>query len=218
MLARLLLLLIALGAGVQTGQFEAKVVGVADGDTITVLRDGRVQITVRLDGIDCPEGGQAFSNRAKEFTSDLVFGQVVTLEPRDKDRYGRTVARVYVDGFDVGLALVKAGLAWHFKRYSTDDTLAQAEIAAREGKRGLWADPHAIAPWDYRNPSGPSASGQPAAQPLVGAAVVYHGNLRSKVFHAPGCRDYDCPNCRQVLSSIAEAEAAGFRRHVACVR
>lgn len=132
-----LLLLAALCLAPQEARFAAKVVGVVDGDTITVLRDQQ-PIRIRLDGIDCPEGGQAFSNRAKEFTSDLVFGQEVTLEPHDVDRYGRTVPRVYVDGFDVSLALVKAGLAWHFKPYSDDPTLAKAEIAAREAKRGLW--------------------------------------------------------------------------------
>jgi len=205
-----LLLLALVGILAPEERFEATVVGVTDGDTITVLRD-RQQTRIRLDGIDCPEGGQAFSARAKQLTSALVFGREVTIEPRDLDRYGRTVARVYVDGRDVSLELLKAGFAWHFKRYSADPILAQAEIDARNAKSGLWADPHAIAPWDFRHPP-------PAAQSILAASGPFHGNLRSKVFHAPGCQHYDCPKCRQPFSSISEAEAAGYRRHTACVR
>jgi micrococcal nuclease len=190
--------------------YTAKVVGVADGDTITVLR-GTTQIRVRLDGIDCPEGGQDFSNRAKQFTSSLVFGREVLIEPRDIDRYGRTVARVFVDEKDVSVELVTAGFAWHFTRYSSDPVLAKAEVDARSAKRGLWADPYVIAPWEFRSPSN-------AVRALRGTVGPYHGNVRSRVFHAPGCQHYTCPNCRQIFASISEAEAAGYRRHVACVR
>ena len=163
-----------------------------------------------------PERGQAFGARAKQFTSDLVFGHEVTIEPRDVDRYGRTVARVYVDEKDVSLELVKAGFAWHYKQYSSDPALAQAESrGARKAKSGLWADPHATAPWDFRHPPAPQG-----CSPLCShwPLVLFHGNLRSKVFHAPGCQHYDCPNCRQPFASISEAEAAGYRRHTACVR
>ena len=203
-----LLLLATLAAGPQAAAFTATVVGVADGDTITVLRD-RQQIRIRLDGIDCPEGGQALSNRAKQFTSARVFLREVTISPRDVDRYGRTVARVYVDGKDVSLELVKAGMAWHYKQYSSDPLLAQAEIEARNAKAGLWADPHAIAPWDFRHTP---------PRMLVASVGPFHGNLRSHVFHAPGCQHYECPNCGMSFASIAEAEGAGYRRHAACVR
>jgi micrococcal nuclease len=81
-----LLLLLVVATVASAERFQATVVGVADGDTITVLRD-RQQIRIRLDGIDCPEGGQAFSNRAKQFTSAMVFAKSVTISPRDVDRY-----------------------------------------------------------------------------------------------------------------------------------
>jgi micrococcal nuclease len=207
--AHLLLSLVVLAGLANGASFDAKVVGVADGDTITVLRD-RQQIRIRLDGIDCPEGGQAFGNRAKQFTSAMVFAKTVTISPRDVDRYGRTVARVYVDNRDVSLELVKAGFAWHYKKYSSDPVLAQAEIEARNAKAGLWADPHAIAPWEFRHP--------PPGTQLLASVGPFHGNLRSKVFHAPGCQHYECPNCRMSFASIAEAESAGYRRHTTCVR
>lgn len=209
-MTRFLLLLSALVCLAPEQPFEAKVVGITDGDTITVLR-GIQQIRIRLDGIDCPEGGQPFSNRAKRFTSELVFGRDVMIEPRDVDRYGRMVARVRIEQKDVSLELVRAGFAWHFKRYSSDPVLAKSEVAAREAKRGLWADPHALAPWEFRAP--------PAAfRSLLTLGGPYHGNVRSKVFHAPGCQHYECPHCRQPFKSIAEAETAGFRRHAACVQ
>ncbi len=105
---------------------------------------------IRLEGIDCPEGGQDFSKRAKQFTSDLVFGKLVTVKVTDVDRSRRLVGRVTVDGKDVCLGLVKAGLAWHFKKYSKDPVLAEAEIQARAAKVGLWSHPSPIPPWDWR--------------------------------------------------------------------
>ena len=116
----------AYSPGLSAQTFTAKVVGVHDGDTITVY-DGREQTRIRLDGIDCPETGADFSNRAKQLTSDLVFGKQVHLEGKETDRYGRLVARVIVDGRDVSLALVEAGLAWHYKQYSDDPVLAAAD-------------------------------------------------------------------------------------------
>lgn len=70
--------------------------GVTDGDTIKVLRDGRA-VTVRLEGIDCPEAGDDFSTKAKNFTSSLVFGKTVTVRVKETDQYGRLVGRVLVD-------------------------------------------------------------------------------------------------------------------------
>lgn len=130
-------------------RFSGKVVGVADGDTVSVLRDGRA-VRVRLEGIDCPEKGQDFSQRAKQFTSDLTFGKEVTVDVRDLDRYGRLVARVFVGGEDVSVALVEAGLAWHFTKYSRDPELARAELAGRMAKRGLWALADPVPPWQFR--------------------------------------------------------------------
>ena len=129
-----------------------KVVGVTDGDTISVMRDGRA-VRVRLEGIDCPENGQDFSQRAKRFTSDIAFGREAKIEVRDVDRYGRLVARVQVGGEDVSLALVQAGLAWHYLRYSRDPILAKAEMTARSAKLGLWSHLNPVPPWEFRRPT-----------------------------------------------------------------
>ncbi len=129
--------------------FQAECIGVADGDTVTVLR-GKRQIRIRLEGIDCPELHQGFGTRAKQYTSSLVFGKKVTVDAKYLDRNGRTVSRVSVGGKDTSVMLVEAGLAWHFKRYSSDPLLAKAEEQARRLKKGLWSVPDPVPPWEWR--------------------------------------------------------------------
>jgi len=129
--------------------FKAECVGVSDGDTLTVLR-GKRQIRIRLEGIDCPELRQSFGTRAKQCTSSLVFGKEVTVKAKYLDRNGRTVSRVVVNGKDTSVALVQAGLAWHYRRYSSDPLLLKAEEQARRVKRGLWSGPRPIPPWEWR--------------------------------------------------------------------
>jgi len=128
-----------------------RVVSVSDGDTITVLHNGKGE-RIRLHGIDCPEKRQAFGKRAKQFTSTLVFSKTVTVQALDLDRYGRTVGVVLLpDGRSLNHELVRAGLAWWYWRYAPDDeTLAQLEREARGAKRGLWADPEPVSPWEWR--------------------------------------------------------------------
>jgi endonuclease YncB( thermonuclease family) len=185
-------------------RFTGRVVGVSDGDTISVLHQGRA-VQIRLEGIDCPEDGQAFGERAKQFTSDRVFGREVDVDVRDVDRYGRLVARVVIDGQDLSVALLRAGLAWHYTEHSTDRTLATAELEARVARRGLWEAGSPTPPWEYRRPV-PATEGP------------FHGNVRSRVFHSPTCQDYNCPHCTAEFTSRADAEREGYRPHPVCVR
>jgi micrococcal nuclease len=144
------LVVVALHAPATAGEFHGRVVGVADGDTITVLHNGRAEV-VRLHGIDAPEKGQPFGERAKQFTASLAFGQTVVVQVRDRDRYRRTVADVVLpDGRSLNQALVRAGYAWWFRRYSADHRLAAAEIEARTAHVGLWRDPDPVPPWEWR--------------------------------------------------------------------
>ncbi len=177
-------------------EFAGKCVGVTDGDTITVLHNA-VETRIRLQGIDCPEGGEPFSAKAKKFTSAFVFGKEVTVRTAGRDRYGRTVGTVLVDGKDLALALVQAGLAKHTPRYSSDQKLAEAERIAKAAELGIWSLP-------------PPPS---EVEPAVGSEklVVYHGNRRSRVFHAPWCRYYNCKNCTVVFRSREEAARAGYK-------
>ena len=190
-------------------EFAGKVVGVSDGDTITVLRN-RTPIKVRLHGIDCPEIGQDFGSRAKAFTSELVFGQVVKVVPWDTDRYGRTVADVILaDGRILNHELVRAGLAWRYRKYAPDiGTLAELEAAARDAKRGLWSQP---------NPA--PALGVAKDQGRSPARGVQSGNRRTHVYHKPGCPNAASisPGNRMPFNSAGAAEAAGFRPGKDCL-
>ena len=201
--------LIIVTNGVCAQPFTAKCVGVTDGDTITVLTSDRQQIKIRLHGIDCPEGGQAFGKKAKKFTSQLVFGRVVDVKPVTKDRYGRTVAHVFFDGKNLSHQIVAAGYGWHYVKYSSDYKLTHLENKARKAKIGLWKDSHSVAPWEWRKQQ---REGKPNKSVLVkeGAGFVYHGNVKSRKFHQPKCRHYNCKNCVVVFSSREEAIASGF--------
>ena len=145
------LLLGALPILVYAEQFTGKVVGISDGDTLSVLREGKA-VKVRLHSVDTPEKAQAFGTQARKLTGDLVFQQTVTVVIRDTDRYGRLVGDVLLpDGRSLNQELVKAGMAWWYRQYAPNDTtLAQLEAEARTAKRGLWADATPVAPWEWR--------------------------------------------------------------------
>lgn len=127
-----------------------KVVGVSDGDTLTALDESNTKHKVRLHGIDAPEIGQPFGTKSREALGRLAMKKTATLHLKGRDRYGRDLARVEVDGRDVNLELVKDGLAWHYARYDDSPELASAEREAREAKRGVWADTGAVPPWEWR--------------------------------------------------------------------
>jgi len=130
--------------------FSGKVVGVSDGDTVTVLRDGR-GVKIRLYGIDCPESSQDFGQAAKKFTSGMAYGKTVKVEEKDADHYGRIVGIVYVDDENLNLSLLRNGFAWYYKTYAKNEkSFAAAQSKAKAAKTGLWSQPDPIPPWDYR--------------------------------------------------------------------
>lgn len=142
---------IVLSFVVLVGLLAGKVVGVTDGDTITVLVD-RQPVKVRLDGIDCPEKLQAFGTKAKQLTSDLAFGKQVTIKVVGKDRYKRVIGIVGLpDGKNLNQEIVAAGLAWWYRKYAPKNrALEDLEKAARIARRGLWAEPNPVPPWAWR--------------------------------------------------------------------
>jgi micrococcal nuclease len=131
--------------------FTGPVVSVLDGDTIEVLHNNRAE-RIRLSGIDCPEKGQAYGNNAKHAASALVFGKEVTLQTHGKDKYGRTLGDVFLlDGTNVNHALVKDGWCWWYRKYAPADTVLEGlEKDARDARKGLWADPQPVPPWEWR--------------------------------------------------------------------
>jgi endonuclease YncB( thermonuclease family) len=133
-----------------------RVVGIADGDTLTLLDATNTQHKIRLAGIDSPEKSQPFGQVCKKSLSDLAYDHVATVETTKLDRYGRAIGKVWVDSQDVNLEQIRRGCGWHYKKYqneqSLDDRLSynSAEESARANRVGLWADNNPVPPWDFR--------------------------------------------------------------------
>lgn len=190
-----------------------KVIGVKDGDTIELLRNGQSE-TVRLFGVDTPEKKQAFGEKSKQFTSDLVFGKTVRLIPHNKDRYGRTVGTIMLpDGRSLNEELVKNGYAWHYTAYSKDKTLANLEADARRFKRGLWQDPDPVAPWDFRKEK---RSGNSTEETAATTAPIPAGATKRTVYlcNSSGSGVYHLTKtchvlkrCKQEILAVTEAAA-----------
>ena len=128
-----------------------KCIGVADGDTCTILVNGKDRVRIRFYGIDAPESDQEFGKESKDYCTNLVFGKDLRVTALYKDKYGRTVGKVYQGNTYINLEMVKAGLAWHYVYYSKNDfDFANAEKEARAKKLGLWIQPNPLEPREYR--------------------------------------------------------------------
>lgn len=153
-IALLAALLFTAPTGAET--LQGRVVAVTDGDTVKVLDASHTEWKIRLMGIDAPEKKQAFGTRSRSNLSDLVYGKTVVVEYSRKDRYGRTVGKIFVNGVDANLEQVKAGMAWHYRKYAKEqpiedrETYALAEERARAGRRGLWSAAEPVPPWEWR--------------------------------------------------------------------
>jgi endonuclease YncB( thermonuclease family) len=151
------LLLVTFGLFAEARTIEGRIVGVADGDTVTVVDSSNMQHKVRLSGIDAPEKAQAFGNRSKQSLSELAFNKSATVESKKKDRYGRNVGKVLIDGKDVNLIQIERGMAWFYRVYQAEQSVedqaayAAAESKAQAAKLGLWRDAAPKAPWDFRH-------------------------------------------------------------------
>jgi endonuclease YncB( thermonuclease family) len=135
---------------------QGRVVGVTDGDTLTVLASNKQTYKIRLQGIDAPEKKQPFGQKCKEALMTQAINLTAEVEAYKLDKYGRVIAKVSVEGKDVALTQIQTGCGWHYAAYakeqSPDDqkAYAAAEQQARKAKRGLWKDKQAQAPWDFR--------------------------------------------------------------------
>lgn len=135
---------------------KGRVLSVSDGDTITVQAGARA-FKVRLSGIDAPEKGQPYGQVARENLARLLRDQDVEVRTSKRDRYGRSVGVVTVNGRDAGLAQIESGLAWHYTAYAREQSpenrsrYAAAEAQAREAHRGLWRELTPTPPWVWRH-------------------------------------------------------------------
>jgi endonuclease YncB( thermonuclease family) len=198
------------------------VIHVVDGDTLTALNEANEHVKIRLNGIDCPEKVQAFGNKAKQCTKDLVSGKMGTIQPYDTDRYGRTIAEVILeDGRNLNQELVKAGLAWWYFKYSDDEQLGMLEVKAKIGKIGLWKDKNPMPPWIFRHRNEPTTlqpnpletpSTRLVTPPNLSTSLPILGNRRSHKFHRPDCPSYGAisPKNRVPSPSPQDAEQAVY--------
>ena len=197
---------------------EGKVINVHDGDTVTVLDQNNQKFNIRLHGIDAPELKQAFGSVSQKHLASLVLGKQVSVFWTKVDKYRRTVGTIKIDGRDINIEQVRAGLAWHFKKYQDEQepedrvTYAEAEVAARTAKLGLWEDPNPTVPGDWRVGVREKRWGPP---PPEGTII---GNSNSKKYHRPDCEGYRnmAERNRVFFTTVAEAEAAGYKRAGNC--
>lgn len=197
---------------------EGKVINVHDGDTVTVLDRNNKKTHIRLQGIDAPELKQEYGSASQQNLSRMVLGKQVTIVWTKLDKYRRTVGTIMLDGQDVNIEQVKAGLAWHFKKYADEQdpadraTYAAAEVQARSAKLGLWKDTNPTPPGDWRADIKTKRWGPP---PPEGTII---GNSNSRKYHRPECPGYRdmAERNRVFFKSVAEAENAGYKRAGNC--
>lgn len=130
---------------------SGRVVGVTDGDTVTLLTEQKEQVKIRLNQIDAPEKSQAFGAASKQELSELCFGKQATVNTQGKDRYGRTIGDLTCDGLNANEEMIAAGMAWVYMQYSKDAHLIELEGKAKANSRGLWSDPSPVPPWEFRH-------------------------------------------------------------------
>lgn len=130
--------------------FPAKVTRVVDGDSIIIIAEDSSVIKVRLTGIDTPELKQEFGTESKKALEDKVLNKMVYIDGDKKDRYGRLIANIKIGSRWINKELIEEGYAWHYKQYSKDQELTEAELHAKKLAIGLWTSDNPIPPWEYR--------------------------------------------------------------------
>jgi endonuclease YncB( thermonuclease family) len=197
---------------VQAETIQGKVVHIADGDTLTVLTSSNQQVKIRLAGIDTPEKAQPFGNKAKQALATLAFQNYVTVDVETKDRYGRSVGKITVNGTDVNAELVKQGMAWVYRKYTNDQKLYALEAEAKQAKRGLWSSEHPIEPWLWRKGKR-TVENNPS---MVKGMII--GNKNSHIYHLSECQSYYAVSEKnRVLFTNEElAKANGYRKAGNC--
>lgn len=130
---------------------NGRVVGISDGDTLTILDASNMQFKVRLAAIDAPEKAQPFGQRGKQQLSEICYGKNASVRVVSTDRYGRSVGDVDCAGINANQAMIESGLAWVYRKYDKGhEHFYSLEEEARNYSRGLWKDSNPIAPWEWR--------------------------------------------------------------------
>ncbi|MGB0587873.1 MAG: thermonuclease family protein [Limisphaerales bacterium] len=185
-------------------EFNGKVIAVADGDTVTVLYNGNQQHKIRLLHIDCPESTQPFGTKAKTTLSGKIFGKTVTVKWTEMDKYKRILGDIYFGKRWINQEMVQEGMAWHYKFFSKDATIAAAETKAKASKLGVWSQANPVAPWDFRRGGGASNRGPPEKGTANTQVFI---TATGKKYHREGCRSLAKS---KFASTLAKAKSAGL--------
>ena len=132
-------------------EWSGTVIGISDGDTVKVLTPQKQIVRIRLAEVDAPESKQAFGAQSKQSLADICFQKLAIVKDYGTDKYNRTIAKLQCAGVDANKEQVKRGLAWAYRQYLTDMTIAEMELTARIGRIGLWADNNPTPPWVFRH-------------------------------------------------------------------
>jgi micrococcal nuclease len=201
--------------------WEGKIISVINGDLMTVLHDGREE-RLRLYGVDTPDEPQDFGKEARELTSERVLGKIVEVMPVTQDSHGNTVAIVSVGGTTLNRELAGSGLAWVYAGNCIRPECIEwkgIETEARKSRIGLWSTANPTPPWDFRRSGGntfPTFQGRGKEVEEREEALVYHGDIRSRLYHAPGCSGYNCKTCIADFKGKKKAERAGYKPCPVC--
>lgn len=199
-----LLIILTISETAAANQLSGKIVGVSDGDTVTLLDQNNQQYKIRLMGIDAPENAQAFGQVSKQSLSELVFNKQVVADCPSTDRYARSLCKIFVGGIDANLAQIERGYAWHYKQYQSDQSpddrvkYSAAEDTARQTRLAIWSESNPIPPWEYRRGGNTSAQIQNYAnQTTAEPNTISQGTVsdpvkmsRSGICHGPGTTYY----------------------------
>lgn len=175
---------------VSASDFSGKVVGITDGDTITILMPDSQTYRVRLAEIDAPERGQPFGSRSTQILKSLIAGKHIAVRSQGRDRYGRVIGRLYFENTDINREMVRKGAAWVYRKYMTDQSLLKDELRAASTQQGLWALPSAerIPPWEWRqNKRTPAAQSSPPANCGSKYTCSVMSSCKEALFHLRTC-------------------------------
>ena len=196
-------------------------VDVSNGDAITVLHDG-MEERIFLYGINCPRQQQNFGPESKKFTFQTVLGRIVEVRPLLVDGYGRTIAIVSIGGVSLNDELVRAGLAWVLVQYCREASCSnwiRSQEEAQAERIGLWSNSNPSPPSELRRENRPPENTLPdssRSKRKSAEASNFHGNIVTHIFHASGCKDYECPKCIAHFKTRDAALRAGYKPCEVC--
>ncbi len=194
-------------------QITGKVVKIADGDTITVLQDNK-QHKIRLYGIDTPEKRQDFGQAAKQFLSQKIYNKKVQVEITGEDRYSRKIGIVYLGNDLINEKMVQGGYAWVYQKYCQKafcKNWIDYQGMAQKEQLGLWSGSNPIPPWEYRHSKKGKSSKAMDMAMATSTLFVFHGNVKSRIFHSQSCKHFNCKNCTKIFSNRDAAIQAKFK-------